>query len=58
MIFIASAAPACLGVFMIYIKRPWLLVWQYWLWSFQVRDMKLKIVLAKTQLLSNEIIEF
>ena len=33
-------------------------LWQYGLWSFQGRDTKLENVLAKNQLLSNEIIEF
>ena len=33
-------------------------LWQYRLWRFQGRDTKLQRFLAKTQLQSNEIIEF
>ena len=39
-------------------RRLDLVVWQYRLWSFQVRDTKLERFLAKNQLESNEIIEF
>ena len=33
-------------------------LWQYRLWSFQVRDTKLKILFAKNQLQSNENTKF
>ena len=42
--------------FVVIFCMVWL--WQYWLWTFQVRDTKLERFLAKNQLYSNEITKF